>query len=166
MIYLLTIFLIINTGLFTSNAANAMEANNDSTTLSSVLVAEPVDQWDAKDEITLIQSDLPSFFTTITISHSSVIPNSYIKSSSAHQFQKGSILTVNSLAWAPANQNIQIGFVDAVTKKQYWTPQYAGGVISPGHKIKLNGPAGKYYIAIGTPKANKTSVNVIGHFNF
>ncbi|HFJ9465842.1 hypothetical protein NST86_32275 [Bacillus sp. FSL L8-0199] len=110
-------------------------------------------------------SDLPSTRATFNISTSLGI-NTYAKSSATYYMNRGETVTVNSCTWSPSGQNVQIGFINAKTGTQYWTKNYSGGSISSGTKVSIDGPAGEYYVAVGTPSTNNARITVNSQFKF
>lgn len=132
---------------------------------SQVLGTNPVTSEFVKIE-NKNESNLPSAKATFNISSSSLGANSYTKSSNTYYIKKGEIITINSCTWSPSGQKVQIGFVNATNGNQYWTSNYSGGSIASGSRVSMDGPAGEYYVAIGTPSTNNANINVTGQFKF
>lgn len=107
----------------------------------------------------------PEVKATFSIS-GSITPNGYRKTSSTYYIKPGSDkLKIKSLSWSPTGQNVQVGFINASTGTQYWTSNYSGGSAT-GYVLTNNLPAGEYYVAVGTPKSNTKSVNVVANFDW
>ncbi|MBM7678281.1 hypothetical protein [Gracilibacillus alcaliphilus] len=127
----------------------------------SIAVFTEEKDWAIEEE--LIDGISP--FSTFSISHSALGVKKYVKSNKAFNIKKGKKIKIKSVKWSPSGQKIQLGFINATNGKQYWTRNYTGGS-KTGGTFSLNGPSGKYYIAIRTPSTNSKSINVKGQFEF
>lgn len=105
-----------------------------------------------------------TLFLSVQVSSSSLGANKYVRSNTPYNLKKGEIISINSVTWNPTGQKVQVGLIHATTGTQYWSSSFSGGSIS-GNSMSVASD-GAYYLAIGTPSSNTTSINVSGLFSF